>query len=155
LIIKVRHVGYTFYIFQYVKITLICPHVILNDDMEKHKMIGWTFLAIAVTGSVIANLAFKRGMVEFAGAGGGLVALISQPWLWVGAVSAGVLLGAFLAALAHLPLSVVYTTITTLAMIGITVSAHLIYSEPLGLAKIAGVVCSVVGVALIASSASA
>lgn len=116
------------------------------------------WLVFAVLANVVANLAFKRGMVA---ADAGLAAsipwttkvlqLLSNPWLWLGGASAALLLGAFLMALRTVPVSVAYPVTTASAIVGIVGGGVLLLGETLSWTSALGTALAVAGVLLLLS----
>jgi multidrug transporter EmrE-like cation transporter len=122
-------------------------------------VIGWLFLVLAVIANVAANLALKQGVNRIVrdGAGGSTLdhvrlALV-EPWLWLGGLFAATLLGCYLIALARLPLTLTYTTVTISAMVSIAFAAHVLQGEPFGMTKAAGLALASAGILLLALGA--
>lgn len=115
--------------------------------MSSASWIGWAALAAAVAANVGANLLLKHA-VGRAGEGGGGI-LQNPPVLAAGIVLAGCLLGFYLVALRHLPVSLAYPVVTGTAMVGIAVFSALLFSEPLGAGKLAGIAGIVIGTVLV------
>lgn len=114
----------------------------------------WIALALTVAANVCANISFKY-FVQTTDAKltlSSLKAAIAQPTLWIG-LSLGVgLLATYLYALRGIPISVAYTTATTLSIAGITSAGVLIYGEPFGLRMALGIATVMAGVFLISTS---
>mgnify|MGYP006282075171 FL=1 len=116
------------------------------------------WLVFAVLANVVANLSFKRGMTT---AHDGLAAtapwtakalqLLANPWLWLGGVSAVLLLGAFLMALRTVPVSVAYPVTTASAVLGIVGGGVLLLGETLSWTNALGTAFVVVGLILLLS----
>lgn len=107
----------------------------------------WFALVVAVIANVLSNYAFKKAMT--AGEARSVLALASDPWLWAGGASAGVLLLCYLYALRGVALSVAYPTVTGLAMAGIAVLGAAALGEALSPVKAGAVLMIVVGAAVL------
>ena len=114
--------------------------------MSAASWIGWAALAAAVAANVGANLLLKHA-VGRAGEGGGI--LQNPPVLAAGVLLAGCLLGFYLVALRHLPVSLAYPVVTGTAMVGIAVFSAILFAEPLGAGKLAGIAGIVIGTVLV------
>ena len=101
----------------------------------------WIALLLAVVANVGANIAFKAFIQKTAlkPEWPALLAAAFQPSLWIGLCLGVGLLGAYLYALRGLPISVAYTSATTLSIVGITCAGVLIYGEPFSLKMAAGI----------------
>lgn len=109
--------------------------------MSGSAWIGWTALAAAVAANVGANLLLKHavGLGQKPEAGGGSLLTQNPPVLVAGIMLAGLLLGFYLLALRHLPVSIAYPVVTGSAMVGIAIFSTTLFSEPLSLGKIVGI----------------
>lgn len=113
-------------------------------------------LLMAVTANVVANLMFKNAMlafpkeIEFAS----LFGFAFNPFLWAGGLSAGLVLAFYLLAIKDSGLSSSYAFVTSVSLVGITLTSALVFREALSLQSIAGVVLVIGGIFLI-STASA
>ncbi|MEM1025618.1 MAG: SMR family transporter [Myxococcota bacterium] len=115
---------------------------------------AWVFLAVAIVANVLTNVALKRAAqsVEVFSFPGVLSDLITSHWMWVGFVSALVLVGCYMMAIRSLPLSVGYVSVTSMAMVGITLVGVLSGSEVLSVPRIIGICLVLAGVVLVGSS---
>lgn len=112
---------------------------------------GWIALCIAILANVLANVSLKLA-VENAGrvtGGVSVFTFLQQPWAWVGVFAAAVLLASYLVAIRHVGLGVSYATVTSVALVLVTVLASIVFGETLTLVSIAGVTLIVAGVALV------
>lgn len=116
--------------------------------------IGWAALAVAVAANVGANLLLKHAVDPGQKPAPGGASLLAQnpPVLVAGVVLAGVLLGFYVLALRHLPVSIAYPVVTGAAMVGIAVFSAMLFSEPLSLGKMAGISGIILSTALILRS---
>jgi multidrug transporter EmrE-like cation transporter len=117
-------------------------------------MTYWIALFLAVAANVGANIAFKYFVqtTEPKLAWSSVAAAVTQPTLWIG-LSLGVgLLGAYLYALRGIPISIAYTTATTLSIVGITSAGVLLYGEAFGHRMGIGIATVMIGVFLISTS---
>lgn len=116
------------------------------------KSIHWVALCLAIAANIVANMALKSAMTANLPSGSRTFApavLLSQPTLWIGLVSAFVLLACYLFAIRTLPISVAYILVTSLAMVGIVICESVMFGLALSLSKIAGMVCVVFGLWLV------
>jgi multidrug transporter EmrE-like cation transporter len=114
----------------------------------------WIALLLAVGANVGANIAFKAftQKTPLKPEWPVLLAAAFQPSLWIGLCLGVGLLGAYLYALRGLPISVAYTSATTLSIVGITCAGVLIYGEPFSLKMAAGILTVLLGVFLITTA---
>ena len=114
----------------------------------------WIALFVAVIANIGANIAFKHFLEssDLKWTKSAAVSAALHPSLWIGVGLGVTLLVSYLAALRGLPISVAYTTATTLSIAGITALGVLFYSEPFGWRMALGVATVVVGVLLITTS---
>lgn len=111
----------------------------------------WAALGLAVFFNVLSNLSLQRGVRSLPGRlePGFLWSVVTQPWLWAGVTSAGLLLLCYLYAIRGLPLVVAYPTVTSLAMAGIAVASVLLFHSPLTPQHLAGIALVIAGVVLL------
>jgi len=115
---------------------------------------AWIFLAIAIVANVLTNVALKRAAqsVEVFSFPKLLLDLMTSSWMWVGFVSALVLVACYMLAIRSLPLSVGYVSVTSMAMVGITLVGVLTGTEVLSLPRVIGICLVLAGVVLVGSS---
>ncbi len=118
-------------------------------------MTGWIMVAGAVVSNVVANVALKHTLTA-AGAPEALPAFLRQvmatPSFWIFAVSAGLLLVFYALSLRAFDLPIVYASVTTLALVGVTFASAWLFGDALTIPKIAGTSLIVVGIILITRS---
>tara|TARA_R110002167_G_scaffold145278_2_gene336218 strand:+ start:61 stop:432 length:372 start_codon:yes stop_codon:yes gene_type:complete len=114
--------------------------------MSAANVIYWSALAIAIGSNVGANLALKVAMSSLGDADSGpfLLRVMQQVSFWVGLVLAGVLLISYLFAIRHIPVSIAYISVTSLAMVGLLIADLIWFGHPATLSKFFGV-CLVIG----------
>lgn len=114
----------------------------------------WIALFFTVAANVGANISFKHFIqnTEFNGLSASLSAIARQPTFWIGGCLGVALLTSYLYALRGLPISVAYTTATSLSIAGITTAGVLIYGEAFSPRMAIGLVSVVAGVFLITTS---
>jgi multidrug transporter EmrE-like cation transporter len=117
-------------------------------------MTYWLALAACLVANVMSNVAFKRAMdgTPIEASWHGLLALIGQPWLWVGGLCAGVVLSGYLYALKGVPMSIAYPTVTSMATVGVALAGHVLFGEALGARALVGIALVVSGVTLLGLS---
>ena len=117
-------------------------------------MTYWIALLLAVAANVGANISFKHFVqnTELKLEWPSLLAAAFQPSLWIGLCLGVSLLGAYLYALKGLPISVAYTSATTLSIVGITCAGVLIYGEAFNLRMAAGILMVMAGVFLVSTA---
>lgn len=119
--------------------------------MTENAWIGWAALAAAVAANVGANLLLKHavGLGQKPESGGGSLLTQNPPVLAAGIILAGCLLVFYLLALRHLPVSIAYPVVTGTAMVGIAIFSTALFSEPLSLGKMVGIIGIILSTALI------
>jgi multidrug transporter EmrE-like cation transporter len=117
-------------------------------------MTYWIALLLAVAANVGANISFKYFVqnTELKLAWPTLLAAAFQPSLWIGLCLGVSLLGAYLYALKGLPISVAYTSATTLSIVGITCAGVFIYGEAFSLKMAIGIIMVMGGVFLVTNA---
>jgi multidrug transporter EmrE-like cation transporter len=119
------------------------PHP--SSRSSKERSVVYALLAVAVVANVLSNISFKLGMKGAPPLDSlpNLVSVALRPWLWIGAISAGVLLASYLALLKRIDVSLAYPLVTCLALVGISAVAmaglgeHSDWTRRLGLLLIA------------------
>jgi len=116
--------------------------------------LSWIALVVAILANILANSLLKKAVLRttVTESGNLITGLIIQPYFWAGIVSAGILLGAYLLALRSIPLSICYTTVTALAMIGLILTGAVWFDESLSLMKIIGTILVATGLFVIVSA---
>ena len=109
---------------------------------------AWLALSIAVLANVIANVSLKlAAKAAFAlSPERPLIAFIQQRWTWVGLCAAFVLLVCYLLAIREIGLGVAYATVTSSALVLITVAASLLLHERLSAWDALGIGLVIAGV---------
>ncbi len=113
---------------------------------------SWIALLLCVVGNVTANIGFKKLMetlrleVSLQNA----VAIITNPWLWIGGGGSLLLLVSYLYAIRTLPLGVAYPIATSLGTVAVATAGILLFAEPARLTNVLGIALVVSGVLLIA-----
>lgn len=110
----------------------------------------WILIAVAASANVVLNLCLKQmgQSIEVKSPLGLVSSLILSPWAWASALSAMVLLGAFVTAVRTFSLSLTYTAVTALAMVALTVVSVALKVETISLTRVAGLVLIVSGLIL-------
>lgn len=111
----------------------------------------WIALLVAVAANAISNIAFKRAVDAQPVDEGlfGLLRLALEPWMWVGVVFAGTLLGCYLYALKGIPLTVAYPAVTGLAMVGVALGGVLVLGEGMTALKAVAMLFILTGVLML------
>ena len=114
----------------------------------------WIALLVAVAANIGANVAFKHFMEtsDLSWNKAAAFKAVLHPSLWIGVTLGVTLLVSYLVALRGLPISVAYTTATTLSIVGITSVGVLMYGEPFGARMALGIAIVISGVLLITSA---
>jgi multidrug transporter EmrE-like cation transporter len=114
-------------------------------------MAHWIALLVSVAANISSNFAFKRFTEEtvLVAPPGGLPALLTKPWLWLGVTCAGVVMLSYLFAIRGLPLSVAYPVATGLSAAGICLIGSYFFGETIKLTSLSGIVLIVLGVMLV------
>lgn len=110
--------------------------------------IYWSALLLAVCANVFANVALKLAVLGLSEPLD-IHSLLTSLWAWAGLTSCILLLGGYLIAIRGVELSIAYPTVTGLAMVGIAVIGHFLFSEALSLQKIVGIGFVVIGVIIL------
>jgi len=111
---------------------------------------SWVALAIAILANALANIAFKIATLRIptGGTGQKLWVMLNEPWTWVGAMSAGVLLISYLVAIRTLGLAMTYAMVTSLSLVLITTLTPYIFGDRITVAKLTGIGLIILGIAL-------
>jgi multidrug transporter EmrE-like cation transporter len=111
----------------------------------------WLALFVAVLANATANVAFKKTMTNasFETTFFNLLKLAADPWMWVGSVSAALLLGSYLYALKGLDLSVAYPAVTGLAMLAIAFAGATFLDEAMSVWKLVAIILITIGVIML------
>lgn len=108
----------------------------------------WIALVVAVLANVLTNISLKLAAKNVAGASFENLPLsfLAQPWTWVGVGAGGILLASYVVAIRQLGLGYCYATVTSLALVLLTISAAVVLGERLTLTSVAGVSLVLLGV---------
>lgn len=111
----------------------------------------WLALFIAVLANAAANVAFKKAVTGTPIESGfsSLTKLAADPWMWLGATSACVLLGSYLYALKGIQLTVAYPAVTGLAMLAISLAGATFLNEAISTQKVVAMMLIVLGILLL------
>ena len=111
----------------------------------------WVYLSIAVVANIATNLLLKKTMNSIHEPFGMdlLWQAILSPWLWSALVTGFLLLGSYLLAIRTLELSLSYATVTSAALVGITILSTLLFGDTLTIVKIIGIISIIFGLILI------
>jgi multidrug transporter EmrE-like cation transporter len=114
-------------------------------------IVYWSAVGAAVSANIACNVAFKK----FASGHGGdsLAKVLVEPWLWLAGLAAIALVSCYVYALRGLALSIAYPAVTSLAMVGTSLAAAIVFGEIMDWRKQLGLGLILGGVALLASSA--
>ena len=114
----------------------------------------WAALFLAVAANVAANITFKH-FIQTTDVGptwSGVRTALAQPSLWLGIVLGVTLLACYVYSLKGIPMSVAYTTATTLSIAAIIAAGVFLYGEPFGARMALGVAAVMIGVSLITTA---
>lgn len=108
----------------------------------------WVALLIAVAGNVTANLAFKYAMIKSGDhlTNGNIFEFLKQPWLWIGGLACIILIASYLLAIKQIGLSTSYATVTTLALVLLTVFSAYLFGDKINIYKAIGIFLIVAGI---------
>lgn len=109
-------------------------------------MSGWIYLYIAVAANISANACFKMIMASRPLT---LLSVASSAPFWFGVLFCIILFASYLLTLAHLPLSISYSAVTILALIGVNAVSAMFFGEILTPAKIAGIALAISGIVIL------
>nr|AFB69906.1 drug efflux transporter [uncultured bacterium] len=120
------------------------------------KLISWAALILAVAANIGANTALKSAVASLSPQAGesSMVQLLRNGYLWVGLALAALLLVSYLVAIRHIPISVAYLAVTTLAMVGLVVVDSTFFGLKLGVHNLLGIGLVMVGLALVLKGVS-
>jgi multidrug transporter EmrE-like cation transporter len=110
--------------------------------------VEWIALIVAVLANVLTNISLKLAAKNVAsGSLGNLPAsFLAQPWTWVGVAAGGILLASYVVAIRQLGLGYCYATVTSLALVLLTIAAAVVLGERLTLTSVVGVSLVLLGV---------
>lgn len=111
-------------------------------------MTHWALIIIAASANIALNLALRqlgRGL-NTDSLGSILLGLVISPWAWASALCAGVLLTAFVAAIRIYSLSLTYSAVTAIAMVGLTAVSVALQYETLSTVRVVGLSLIVAGI---------
>ncbi len=117
-------------------------------------MLGWILLMLAVVANISSNFLFKAAMAGFPSeiSFGSLLRFALNPYLWMAVLCCAVLLSSYLLALRQIELTVSYSFVISLSLVGIMVLSPVILGEPLRFQTLAGAVLVIAGILLITSA---
>lgn len=117
-------------------------------------MKGFVFLAVAVVANLSTNFSLKAAVRDLDTSSFATIflGLVSSPWAWLGGVSGLLLLGAFMAAIRTLPLSVAYPVLTALAIIVMAGIEWWFQGVSFNLWKVSGLILMIAGIALVTAN---
>lgn len=112
------------------------------------RVLAWIALIIAVLANVIMNVSLKLAVKKVSSSSGDdlMTGFLTQPLTWIGLCAGGVLLGSYLIAIRQLGLGFCYATVTSLALVLITLSAALVLQEPLTKPSVLGLGLIMLGI---------
>ncbi len=116
-------------------------------------MTYWIVLLLAIGANIAANISFKHFVqsTELDASWNSVGVALLHPSFWLGIILGVSLLGCYLYAMKGLPLSVAYTTATSLSIAGITCAGVFIYGDTLGPRALIGIAVILAGVFLVTS----
>lgn len=116
----------------------------------------WLLIVIAASANVALNLCLKKGGQALNVSTPWTIAqsVLTSGWMWLGVLSAGLLLTAFVSAIRLYSLSLTYTAVTALAMVMLTAISVLLQQESINAARVAGLALIIAGLVVTAVSGS-
>jgi small multidrug resistance pump len=113
---------------------------------------AWVALLVAVLANVLANISLKLSVkrVSTESLGAQALSFMAQPWTWIGLCAALVLLASYLVAIRQIGLGLCYATVTSLALVLITVAAAFVFEERLTMASVVGIALIIFGLGVLA-----
>lgn len=117
-------------------------------------MLGWILLMVAVVANVASNFLFKSAMAAFPSeiSFWSLLRFAFNPYLVLAITCCVVLLGSYLLALRQIELTVSYSVVISLSLVGISLLSPFILNEQLRLQTLAGAALVICGILLITSA---
>ncbi len=114
----------------------------------------WVALLLAIAGNIGANISFKHFIqsTDLDASWNSVWVALSHSSFWIGMMLGLSLLGCYLYAIKALPLSVAYTTATSLSIVGVTCAGVFIYGETLGFKAVLGIAIVLLGVYLVTTA---
>lgn len=111
-------------------------------------MLQWTALIIAVLANVLTNISLKLAVQKVSSASFENLprSFLAQPWTWVAVGAGGILLGSYLVAIRQLGLGFCYATVTSLALVLLTITAAVVFDERLTLSSVVGISLVLLGI---------
>lgn len=112
---------------------------------------NWIALLVAIAANATANLCFKRAVRNTPAVPDidSIIALAANPWMWAGGAACGVLVAAYLYAIRGTDLAVAYAVVTCGALVAITLAAHILFDEMIGIPRIVGMFAVTAGLWLL------
>ncbi len=111
----------------------------------------WLILIVAIIANVIANVAFKKGVVG-ASQHGSLILLFVEPWFWIGVFGGAVLLTSYLLALTKIQLDIAYAIVTTSSLLLLTILSPHLFGSEVTMLKVLGMLFAVTAIGLLTYS---
>lgn len=117
-------------------------------------MLGWILLTLAVVANIASNFLFKTAMAAFPSeiSVASVLRFALNPYLWMAVLCCAVLLSSYLLALRQIELTVSYSFVVSLSLVGIMVLSPVILGEPLRFQTMAGAILVIGGILLITSA---
>jgi multidrug transporter EmrE-like cation transporter len=114
----------------------------------------WIALFLAIAGNIAANMSFKHFVTttNLDASWASVRITVTHPSFWLGIAFGVSLLACYLYAMKGLPLSIAYTTATSLSIVGITCVGVFLYGETLGIRAMIGIPVILAGVVLMSTS---
>lgn len=111
-------------------------------------MTHWTLILIAAGANILLNLCLRQTgrSINTETLASIVAGLILSPWAWASCLCAGVLLTAFVAAIRLYSLSLTYTAVTAIAMVGLTVVSVALQIETVSAMRVLGLTLIVAGI---------
>jgi multidrug transporter EmrE-like cation transporter len=118
-------------------------------------MSKWLPLVLCAVANISANLALKRAVGGQAPelSWGAALAILREPWLWLGLLFAGIVLLSYLYAIRTLPIGLAYPVVTGLVTLGTFFAGSLVFGEAMTLRALAGVILVAIGLVLVSGAA--
>jgi len=111
----------------------------------------WFMLLLAVGSNAVANIAFKRAVID-ASKEASRLSLLLEPWFWTGAGASALLLISYLLALRNIELDVAYAVVTTGSLLILAAATPILFHGELTLTKITGMALAVSGILMLVYS---
>ncbi|MFE3836203.1 hypothetical protein [Pseudogemmobacter sonorensis] len=108
------------------------------------------YICLAALANVVLNLSLKGLVGQNGGAGiwERMLAAPLSPWFWLAGASGVALISCFMLAIREGSVAVTYIGVTSLAMIGLTLSAAILHHDIPGMARLLGLGLILAGLSL-------